>query len=160
MSFTTELTDKEILEIMSVLKQNITQRPQLNQIHKIMVWFSEIANKNLKSNTPEGSYCVYPRILKGMSEKAKEYVEILWDRGLIAIEIVKNDGVCLYYALPKFAVLARNIDHVIMMPIGEDPHNEMVTPAACCVTLNEKFEKEGIILFQRTTINWDFDGDD
>jgi hypothetical protein len=117
------LSVDEIFDIMSVLKQDIKGRPSMTTPHKIMVWFSEAANKHLKSGTPKGSYCVMVRPIAVCSEKCQEFVEKLWDRGLVTIEIVRNDGSCAYFSLPRDDVIARNIEKVTIRAAGEDPDN-------------------------------------
>jgi hypothetical protein len=115
------LSDIETLDIMSVLEQNILSRPSVNTPHKIMVWFPDVANRMLKSNTPAKGYCVTVRPVSICSEKCRQFVETLWDRGYVTIEIVRNNGAAYYFSLPRDAVISRNIDNFLIERVGENP---------------------------------------
>lgn len=123
------LNDKEILEIMDVLDQNISERESFDRPHNIMVWFSEAANRNFNLNIPKDCYYVYHRTLRQMSKKAKDLVKDLWDRGLVLIEIIKRDGDGLKYVLPRNSVVRKNLEDVILIPLDSDN----VTPALCYI---------------------------
>ena len=117
------LSEREIVSIMSVLNQSLQDRVPIIEAHKIMVWFPGIANKILKSDTPANGFCVQSKLASKASEHQREFIEILWDRGITTIEIVRESGVCGFYGLPKLAVMNRDLTKVIMLPIGEDPED-------------------------------------
>lgn len=123
------LSIDETVKIMSVLNQSIKDRPPITQAHKIIVAFPEIANKLWKTNTPANGFCVFPKSSVITSPHQREFIEILWDRGLVTIEIIRNNGFCGFYALPKAEVMKRDITKVLILPIGEDPDNKSISVA-------------------------------
>lgn len=115
------LTEDEYPKVMSVLDQDVRSRPAIEEPHALRVWFSEIANKVLNSKTPENGFCVTTKLASKAKMEQSDYIQSLWDRELLTVEIIRNSGVCGFYALPKEAVLSGNIRGTCMRPIGEDP---------------------------------------
>jgi hypothetical protein len=119
----------ETVKIMSVLNQSIKDRPPITQAHKIIVAFPEIANKLWKTDTPANGFCVLQKSSIITSPHQREFIEILWDRGLVTIEIIRNNGICAFYALPKAEVMKRDVSKVFILPVGEDPNDESISVA-------------------------------
>jgi hypothetical protein len=120
-----QLSAKEIVDISNVVKQDVKSRPAETKPHKLMVWFPVIANKLLHSNTPPNGFCVTRRPADICSDSVKEYIEILWDRGFVPIEVVRDTGACYYFRLPKNLVTERTLDDgVYIERQGEDPSQD------------------------------------
>lgn len=118
------LNEKETLDIMSVLHQDIKSRPPMTTAHKIMVLFPDIANELYKTNTPANGFCIRVRPSSDCTAHCREIVEVLWDRGYTTIEIIRSRTSCAFFVLPKAEVMARDITEVLIKAMGEDPHNE------------------------------------
>lgn len=67
----------------------------------ISIWFPDVANKRFNSNTPPNGYLIKPRFEENFtSEKLLSHAKKIWSKGLIPIEVVKNDGAS-FYAIVK-----------------------------------------------------------
>lgn len=117
-----QLSVRETVDISNVIKQDVKSRPAETKPHKLIVWFPLIANGLLRSNTPPNGFCVTRRLANECSDTVREYVETLWDRGFVTIEVVRDNGACYYFRLPKNLVIERTLDAGIFIERqGEDP---------------------------------------
>lgn len=132
-------SQKELGNLMSVVDQSLKRHPVLNEPHKIMVWHAKVANKHVKPcpNTPEGSYCVYAKSAASSNPMNRAFIEIMWDRALVVVEVVYDDEVARYHYLPREHVLKRDVTGCMIAPMGYDPNDKSLSVQACLFDLED-----------------------
>lgn len=109
----------ELLDIMSCLRQHLKSTELPKEPFVITIWYSDIANKYLKSNTPSNSYAIYNKNINKYThpdiiKKAKD----IWNSELVPIEVIQMEY-GLFYALPKKAIFEKNIKNMLLLEAEE-----------------------------------------
>jgi len=94
------LTRHQQADILSVVQQNLRRYPLTNNIVSVSVWFPDIANAMLNSNTPANGYYVFQKsIQKYTMPDIIAKIKEIWDEELLPIEVVQAEG-AYFYAIP------------------------------------------------------------
>lgn len=113
-------SDAELAEITMCLKHYIMANTAVTTPHKIMVFYPKAAQTYLRLAFDPGAYVLRLRLLEDVSANMKERIEIIWDRHKVPIEIVRDNGTCGWFTLPREAVISRNLKEVALKIEGED----------------------------------------
>lgn len=109
-----ELSYEDYYKILSCIKQFIQQqKPQIPPLsygpYVITVWYSDEANKYLKSNTKPGEFCICIKNPNGYNNmENRQKIKSIWDANLIPVEIIK-DSQGLFFAFANFCLRDENI---------------------------------------------------
>ena len=110
------INDEQFIKITSCLNQHIKSRKHLDKIYTITIWFSETANRVLKSNTKPNEFLIMDKTLDGYRNPILiNKITQLWISGLVPIEVINNDGIGCFFALPRIDVDKRSTEHLIML---------------------------------------------
>jgi hypothetical protein len=115
-------SERQLIDILSCVQQNIRTGFTVDTTtpFTITVWFPDIANILLKSNTPNGAFCVRQKKLTDYSHPDLIiHIKNIWNNSLIPIEIIQKDG-AIFYALPKTTVLSNFFPAMIRLLPAEE----------------------------------------
>lgn len=109
-----------IRDIKSCIKQQINSKEPPTEFNVISVWFADMANKYLKSNTPDGSYCVMYKFESNYTRAdIIKHAKKIWNAELYPVEIIYSGG-AIFYAFPKKDVYNKNISEVKLLKAEDD----------------------------------------
>lgn len=112
-------TDVEYQGIMSCIDQ-YAQHDHDQNFQSIMVIYADAARKVFGVQIEEGQYhFIRKREQNFASEDVLKYAKKIWEKGLIPIEITRENG-SLFYAIPQKNFFQKNIDNVKMIYVGRE----------------------------------------
>ena len=95
------LSTSTLESIMSVIEQMTRNEEYPNEFCVIRVWFADVANKYLKSNTPPEGFAVYYAKEGNYSNpEVIAHAKAIWKKGLVPVEVIQMTG-AFFYALPQ-----------------------------------------------------------
>jgi len=110
---TTNVPQLDLLQrhnILSCVRQRVRDGNLPNEFFVISVWFSDIANRLLKSNTPSNGYCVMVKKEDGYTKPdIIAHAKKIWDLGYVPVEVVQKEG-AIFWALPRQNVMANDLN--------------------------------------------------
>lgn len=91
------LTDKQYEDIINCIQQHLYKNDIPKEPFVITVWFHDVANKYLHTNTKYGSYAIYNKLI---GEYTKPYIistaKEIWNNNFVPIEIIQMTGAYFY----------------------------------------------------------------
>ncbi len=97
------LSAAKVGEIISCVSQSLRDNENEAKIQKdfyfISVWFADVANQILKSNTPNNGYCVMYKT-EFNNPNLTLQAQKIWNCGYLPIEVVRKQG-CIFIGVAK-----------------------------------------------------------
>lgn len=106
------LSYDEYFGIINCVQQHLIKKSRPNEPYVITVWFHDVANEYLHTNTPSNAYAIYD---KPISKYTIPYIikkaNNIWNSNLIPIEVIQITG-GFFYSIPK----KFDIENIKMLP--------------------------------------------
>lgn len=108
-------------DIISCIEQKIRDTKKFPKtFFVISVWFPDVANKYLKSNTPDDGFCIIYKLEENYTmQDIVDHAKKIWEAGFIPVEIVQNTG-GVFYATPRLPILQKTGEEIALIDAEYD----------------------------------------